>query len=140
MIGTPTPVTTKTTSYQEEDIDLETDLETAAVMKQRVEKSTREGYEQCNLLFTIWLFDNHRKYPKTLEPNLYHELKTHDVMDKVRMTRNGKKSKSRESIRKACQNALRGIKPGVDQLILLKLDLLDFKVFSRFLSTFKKRV
>ena len=88
MIGTPTPVKTKTTSYQEEDIDLETDLETAAVMKQRVENSTREGYEQCNLLFTIWLFDNHRKYPNLLEQNIYDDLRTHDAMDTARTTRN----------------------------------------------------
>ena len=38
MKGTPTPVTTTTTTYYEEDIDLETDLNTAAVMKQRVAK------------------------------------------------------------------------------------------------------
>ena len=100
----------------------------------------REGYERRNILFTIWLFDNHRKCPNLLEPNLFDDLKTHDTMDKARTTKNGKQSKSRESIRKACRNALREIKPGVDQSITVKFDLLDFKVFLRFLSTFKKRV
>ena len=36
--GKTTLVTTTTTAYHEEDIDLETDLEAAAIMKQRIEK------------------------------------------------------------------------------------------------------
>ena len=38
MAVTTTLVTTTTTAYHEEDIDLETDLEAAAIMKQRIEK------------------------------------------------------------------------------------------------------
>ena len=49
MAVTPTLVRTTTTANHEEYIDLENDLETTAVMKQRVSKSTREGYEQCNI-------------------------------------------------------------------------------------------
>ena len=49
MAVTPTLLTTTTAANHEEDIDLENNLETSAVMKQRVAKSTREGYEQCNI-------------------------------------------------------------------------------------------
>ena len=34
------------------------DLETTAVMKERVASSTRKGYESRNVAFMIWLFDN----------------------------------------------------------------------------------
>ena len=90
MAGRTTLVTTTTTSYHEEYIDLDTELEKAAVMKQRVSKSTRDGYKRRNILFMIWLFDIHRKYPNILEPNIYDDFKTHDVMDKERTTRNRK--------------------------------------------------
>ena len=86
----------------------------------------------------IWLFDNHRKYPNILKPNIYYGLKTHDVMDKACTTRNCMQQKSRERTRKACLNVLLWIKPGVDKSIPVKLDLLDFKLLSRFISTFKK--
>ena len=39
MAVTPTLVTTTTTSYHEEDINLDTDLETSAIVKQLVSKS-----------------------------------------------------------------------------------------------------
>ena len=45
MAVTPTLVTTTTTSYHEEDINLDTDLETSAVVKQLVAKSICEGYK-----------------------------------------------------------------------------------------------
>ena len=45
MAVTPKLVTTTTTSYHEEDIDLDTDLEIAAVVNQRVAKSICEGYK-----------------------------------------------------------------------------------------------
>ena len=106
MAVTTTLVTTTTTSYHEEDIDTETDLVTAAVMKQHVVKSMCECYKRRNISFIIWLFDNHRKYPNLLEPNIYNDLKTQDVMDKAHTTRNGKQSKSRENILKSSQNAL----------------------------------
>ena len=51
MEGTTTLVRTTSTSHQEEDIDLDTDLETAAVMKQRFTKTTREGYKRRNITF-----------------------------------------------------------------------------------------
>ena len=63
-----------------------------------------EGYKRRNILFAIWLFDNHRKYTNLLESNVYDDLKTHDAMDKNSMERKGKQSKSIYSIRKACRN------------------------------------
>ena len=86
-------VTTTTTAYHEEDIDPETNLEISAVMKQHIVKSMCECYKRRNILFIIWLFDNHRKNTNLLEPNIYNDLKTQDVMDKAHTTRNGKQSK-----------------------------------------------
>ena len=137
MAVTTTHLTTTTTAYHEEDIDPETNLEISAVMKQHVVKSMCECYKQHNISFIIWLFDNHRKFPNPLEPNIYNDLKTQDVIDKAHKTRKVKKSKARENIQKFSHNALRGINPGVDQSIPVKLDFLDFKVSSRVISTFK---
>ena len=140
MAATATLVTTTTTAYHEEDIAMETNLVISAVTKQHIVKSMCECYNRRNILFIIWLFDNHIKYPNLLEPNIYNDLKTQDVIDEDHTTRNGKKSKARENIQKYSQNALRGINPGVDQSIPVNLYLLDFKVFSTFISTFKKIV
>ena len=41
------------------------DLETAAVMKERVASSTRKGYEFRNVAFMIWLFDSNGQYHNT---------------------------------------------------------------------------
>ena len=76
MAVTTTLVTTTTTAYHGEDIGPETDLETAAFMKQHVVKSRRECYKRRNISFIIWLFDKHRKYPNLLEPNIYNDLKS----------------------------------------------------------------
>ena len=89
--------------------DMEVDLETAAVMKQRVAETTRDGYECRNIKFMIWLFNNHQKYPNLLESNLYHALLDNDRIDKTELTRGGRPSKARRYVRKKCREALRNI-------------------------------
>ena len=46
------------------------DLETAAVMKERVASSTRKGYEFRNVAFMIWLFDSNGQYHNTWTTHL----------------------------------------------------------------------
>ena len=99
-------------NLEEEMADV--DCETAAVMKERVATSTRDGYERRNINFMIWFFDNLKKYPNLLE--------------------------TRESIRAMCRKVLREINSGVMNTISIKLEKLNFKVYARFLSTFKKTV
>ena len=47
------------------------DLDTAAVMKERVVHRTRDGYERRNIAFMIWLFDNHGTCRHLIEPTIF---------------------------------------------------------------------
>ena len=58
--------------------------------------------------------------------------------DSQRRTKNGRPSKSRESIRATCRKVLRALNSGVVNTIPIKLEKINFKVFARFISTFKK--
>ena len=57
--------------------------------------------------------------------------------DSLRRTKNVRPSKSRENIRATCRKVLREINSGVVNTIPVKLEKLNFKVYARFLSTFK---
>lgn len=88
----------------------------------------------------IWLFDNHQKYPNLLESNLYYALLNNDRIDKTEFTRGGRPSKARRYVQNKFCEALYNIKPGVEESILVRLEHLSFRIFSSFLSTFKKKV
>ena len=60
--------------------------------------------------------------------------------DSSRRTGSGRKSNSRKSLRDLCRKLLRSINPEDPSSRPIKLDLLTFKIFARFLSTFKKSV
>ena len=114
--------------------------ETAAVMKEQVETSTRDGYERRNINLMIWFFDNLKKYPNLLEPTIASQMEAARAKDSQRRTKNGRLSKSRESICATCRKVLKAINSGVVNTIPIKLEKLNFKVYARFLSTFKKTV
>ena len=52
----------------------------------------------------------------------------------------GRPSESRESICATCRKFLKKINSGVVNIIPIKLEKLNFKVYAKFLSTFKKTV
>ena len=62
------------------------------------------------------------------------------VKDRVWRTKKGQPSKTRDSLRAVCRKALRSIDPEVVVTIPVKLEHLEFKIFARFLATFKKKV
>ena len=64
----------------EEEMD-DIDRETAAVMKERVATSTRDGYERRNINFMIWFFDNLEKYPNLLEPTIASQMEAARAKD-----------------------------------------------------------
>ena len=121
---------------QDEEMDLETD----AVMKQRVADSTRGGYNGRNVSFMIWLFDNDDKYHHLLEPAIVPRLEEGHAKDKARRTKRGKPSVKRDYLREACLEALVNNDPTDPKSMPIKLESLEFRVFTRFLSTFKKQV
>ena len=116
------------------------DLDTAAVMKERVVHRTRDGYERRNIALMIWLFDNHATCRHLIEPTIFGKMETAHVEDKVRRTKKGQPSKTRDSLRAVCRKALRSIDPEVVVTIPVKLEHLEFKIFAIFLATFKKKV
>jgi hypothetical protein len=118
----------------------EMDRDTTDVLKERVAPSSRLGYERRNITFMIWLFNNRGSFSHLLEPFILEQMKTAYSQDKARRTKSGRPSKSRECLRDTCRRVLRSINPEVASSMPVKLELLDFKTFSRFLSTFKKRV
>ena len=108
-------------------------------MKQRVEKPTRERYKISNITFILWMFDQHNKYPSLLQPTLYFIMQTKNLEDISQMVKGGKWYKSRYEIRAVCLESLQKIKPYVQASIPVKLEHLKFTIFSRVLSTVKKK-
>ena len=74
------------------------DIETKAIMNQRVAKSTRGVYKISNIAFILCLFYYHNKYPILLQPTLYDMKMTKNLEDISRMKTPGKRSKSRHVI------------------------------------------
>lgn len=127
-------------SNSSEELDHQIDLETAAVMKERVAESTRGGYDSRNVTFMVWLFDSGERYQHLLEPRVLADMKVAHQKDQGRKTKKGNPSKKRDYLRASCTRALAAIDPTIKETIPVKLEALEFKVFTRFLSTFKKRV
>jgi len=127
-------------SNSSEQLDHQIDLETAAVMKERVAESTRGGYDSRNVTFMVWLFDSGERYQHLLGPSVLADMKVAHQKDQGRKTKKGKPSKKRDYLRASCTRALAAIDPTIKETIPVKLEALEFKVFTRFLSTFKKRV
>ena len=55
-------MTGSSTLRESERLEQMMDLETAAVMKERVKDVTRNGYDGRNASFMLWLFDDGNKY------------------------------------------------------------------------------
>jgi hypothetical protein len=116
------------------------DLETAAVMNERVASSTRQGYDGRNVSLMIWLFNSNGQYHNLLETHIFSKMVEAQHKDSNMLTKNRTRSKKRFYLRAVCRFALTSMNPGVLSPIPIKLDILSFEIFTRFLSTFKKRV
>ena len=119
------------------DEEKQMDLETRAVLKERVKESTRMGYNQRNVSLMLWLFG---RYDHLLHEDVYRKLLEADSKDKTMKTKKGKTIKKRTKIRAVCINALMSETSSDADSIPIKLDCLSFALFTRFLSTFKKNV
>ena len=120
--------------------DDEMDRETDAVMRQRVADSTRGGYNSRNVSFMIWLFDSGENYHHLLEPCILSKMEESHARDKARRTKKGKPCKLRDYLREACLQALLNIDPSDPESMPVQLEMLNFIVFTRYLSTFKRLV
>ena len=138
--GNPFGVDDPTSSDAIEDPFMAADTETKAILYGRVASSSRSSYDNRNVNFMLWLYDNRDRTPTLLEPLLMPELDVADEEDKARRTAKGRPSTSRNSLRAACKLALGHIEPSDQTSHPIKLKELDFVVFSRFLATFKKRI
>ena len=113
--------------------------DTGAVMIQRVAEPTRGIHKRSNITFIPWLFDQHNKYHSLLQPTLYYMMQTKKLEDISLMTTRFKRSKSTHGVWYVYREALWTIKPYVQASITFKLEHLTFNLFSRFLSTVKKK-
>mmetsp|Transcript_53132 Transcript_53132/g.112917 ORF Transcript_53132/g.112917 Transcript_53132/m.112917 type:complete len:257 (-) Transcript_53132:345-1115(-) len=109
-------------------------------MKERVATSTCDGYEGRNISFMVWLFDMGKNYRHLFAPRIIPWMEAAHAKDKKRKTKKGYASKKRDHLRDACQAALQGIKPSDVTTIPVCLEQLDYRIFTRYLSTFKKKV
>ena len=123
-----------------DDREKEMDRETAAVLKERVAKSTRGGYDGRNVSFMLWLFDSGEMYQELLQSCVLAKMHDGHAKDTARRNKNGSPCKKRDYIRAACIEAIDAIDPEISQTLPVHLESLSFKVLSRYLSTFKKRV
>jgi len=119
------------------DEEKQMDLETRAVLKERVKESTRMGYNQRNVSLMLWLFG---RYDHLLHEDVYRKMLEADSKDKTMKSKKGKTIKKRTKIRAVCINALMSVTLSDADSIPIKLDCLSFALFTRFLSTFKKNV
>ena len=116
------------------------DREFSALLKHCVAILTRGNYESNQVTFVMWLFDNQEKYGHLMKKAVLTALKKHHDKDQKNLTKNGDINKNRVFLREAVKDLLRAIVAGDKKTVPLYLEKLDFKTFSRYLSTFKKTV
>ena len=117
------------------------DLDTEAIMKARVAKKTRKGYDGRNIQFMLWLFDSSdEKYRPLLQEILLQDMVEAHQKDSVTYTKKGMLSKARTYVRNVCAAALAAITEGDESTLPVMLENLTFSVISRYLSTFTKKV
>ena len=75
-----------------------------------------------------------------LEPHIFSKMVEAENKDCNTLTKKRTHSKKRFFLRAVCRLALTSMNPGVLSTIPIKLDILSFTIFTRFLSTFKKTV
>ena len=122
-------------------LDHRMDLDTEAIMKARVAKKTRKGYDGSNTQFMLWLFDSpDEKYRPLLQESLLLDMVEAHKKDLVALTKKGQPSKTRTCTRHVCTAALAAIIEGDKATGPVLLENLTFSVISRYLSTFTKKV
>ena len=113
-------------------------LETVAVMKERVAQSTRKGYDSIRIPFMIWLFDNNHR--NIIKPAILKEMERVDKDDKSRRTQKGRKCKKKDYLRERCGDILKAINLIQSHTLPIKLEELTIQVFTVYWKTFKKKV
>ena len=88
----------------------------------------------------IYLFYNLEKYHNLLELTIARQMEAARAKDVQRRTKKSRHSKYWERVHDRCRKVLRSINSGVVNKIPIKLEKINFKVYARFLSTFKKTV
>ena len=116
----------------------EVDAETRRVMQNRVNPGVKVKYETENVKFILWLFDNREHYGALLKPALVEELAVQHELDRERRTSDGHPSKLRDHVCSTCQEWLRRADADTPTTHPIELRDLTFKIYSRFLNTFKK--
>ena len=137
---TTAATTTTTTAANRDTAQFEAvDAETRSVLQSRINPNVRGQYEDKNINFIFWLFDNHEHYSELLQPALLNELVPQQERDKERRTQAGHPSKKRDYVRATCRQWLRGIEPSRPETFPIRLADLKIQIYGRYLNSFKKR-
>ena len=116
------------------DVDRETDT----ILKARIKPSTRGTYANDNIRFMIWLYNQSHKYDHLIQPKLLDTMTNVDSEDKQTLTKKGKPFKASTHLHTLCLSSLCDIKSKIEVTQTIKLAMLNFQVFLRYLATFKK--
>ena len=114
------------------------DAETGNVIDAYISPKTREKYIVRLTNFVTWVFDNSPKYDFLLHDDFIEEMKLHHSQDKNHVTKNGTPSKMRTNLRTFVKESIRAIKDEKEETHFLHLQHLNFTIYTRYLSTFKK--
>ena len=84
LAATTTAATTTTTTAANRDTTQfeAVDAETRSVLQSRINPNVRGQYEDKNINFILWLFDNHEHYSELLQPALLNKLVPQQERDK----------------------------------------------------------
>jgi hypothetical protein len=118
--------------------EIETD--TKNVLNSQIADGSHGNYDGANVKFLIWLykFNNSMHHNLLQEELLCHMVAAH-AKDEASVTTKGKKSKTRNFLRKTCRDAVHGIVVVDVTTFPIKLEEISFAVISQYLSTFLKQ-
>jgi hypothetical protein len=115
---------------------------TKNVLNSRIADGSRGNYDGANVKFFIWLYEfnnsMHHNLLQLQEELIVNMVAAH-AKDEASVTKRGKKSKTRNFLRKTCFDAIHGIVVSDATTFPIKLEEISFAVISQYLSTFLKQ-
>ena len=116
------------------------DNEIQNVLDSYIADSTRDLYITQNISFILWLHKHRELYPDILHRNFVNDLNTMEEKDNQVLTKKGKASRKRENIRNCIRIMIANMNIEQKETIPISLEKLTFQIFTRYLSSFKKKI
>ena len=118
----------------------EIEADTRNVLNSRIADGSRGNYDGANVKFFIWPYEfNNGMHHNLLQEELLINMVAAHAKDEASVTKRGKKSKTRNFLRKTCFDAIHGIVVNHATTFPIQLEEISFAVISQYLSTFLKQ-